>query len=118
MEGPLMIAKGTGGALVVSLFLLTCGPSKIEPHAQSAPLPESRAEKVASGFLLTVPPKDLDLPANSKKKPVRPKVTEDFRGTPTSNDWWSSLIWENDTKETNPYSDAMYAHPLTLKAEA
>src|SRR3982750_3480974 len=98
-----MRAKGAGGALVVSLFLLTCGPGKLEPRAQPAPLPESRAEKVAAGFLLTVPPQDLELPANHKKKPVRPKVTEDFRGTPTSNDWWSSLIWQNDTKGTNPY---------------
>jgi len=113
-----MSAKRAGGVLVASLFLVTCGPSKLEPRSQPAALPESVAQKVAAGFILTIPPKDLDLPANSKKKPVRPKVTDDFRGTPTSNDWWSSLIWQNDTKEVNPYSDPMYAHPLTLKAEA
>ena len=38
---------------------------------------------------------------------------------PTSNDWWSSLIWQFDRDgKANPYSEPLFAHPLTLKALA
>jgi hypothetical protein len=74
---------------------------------------------VGAGYYLTVPPPGLDLPGNSQKKPVLPKVTAAFEGPPTSNDWWSSLIWQSDRKgAANPYSEPMYAHPLTFRAEA
>jgi len=54
-------------------------------------------------------------PADRKGKPATPKVTADFRGLPTSNEWWSSLMWQYDD---DPYSRPMYPHPLAVKAEA
>ncbi len=101
------------------LGALACAPGRLSPRATPPPPAAQVSQKVegGSGYFLTQPPKDLDRPGNSAKKPVVPKVTEDFKGVPTSNDWWSSLIWENDTHGTNPYSDSMYAHPLTLRAQ-
>ncbi len=54
-------------------------------------------------------------PSNRAGKPVAPKVTDDFRGPPSSNDWWSSLIWPFDD---DPYSRPMFPHPLAMKAGA
>ena len=48
---------------------------------------------------------------------VKPKVTPAFADVPTSNDWWSSLIWQFDRGgQANPYSEPLFAHPLSLKA--
>jgi len=97
----------------------SCAPGKLDPRSPPAPLPATVAQRVGAGYYLTAPPKGLDLPGNSQKKPVLPKVTADFAGPPTSNDWWSSLIWQSDSQGVqNPYSEPMYAHPLTFRAEA
>ena len=101
-----------------SMAMASCAPGHLDPRTPPAPLPATVAQKVGAGYYLTEPPKGLDLPGNNKKEPVLPKVTADFKGPPTSNDWWSSLIWQNDSKGTNPYSELMYAHPLTFRAEA
>ncbi len=63
---------------------------------------------------MTTPPAGIVVGADDTHHAVKPKVTEDFEGPPTSNDWWSSLIWQFDAKE--PYSWEMYPHPLVLKA--
>jgi endoglucanase Acf2 len=58
-------------------------------------------------------------PANFAGAPVRPKVTAAFAGVPTSNDWWSSLIWQYDRGgKPNPFSEPLFAHPLALQAHA
>lgn len=54
-------------------------------------------------------------PSDRKGRPATPKVTADFQGVPSSNDWWSSLEWAFDD---DPYSRPMYPHPLAVKAEA
>jgi endoglucanase Acf2 len=54
-------------------------------------------------------------PSDRKGRPATPKVTADFRGLPSSNEWWSSLLWAFDD---DPYSRPMYPHPLAVKAEA
>ncbi|MFG3054629.1 glycosyl hydrolase [Kitasatospora sp. NPDC048239] len=56
-------------------------------------------------------------PSNSDGAPVTPKVTARMAGraAPT-NDWWSSLIYQRYAG--NPYSENMYAHPFTFKAQA
>jgi endoglucanase Acf2 len=53
-------------------------------------------------------------PSNRNGDPAVPKVTPDFKGSPSSNDWWSSLIWDFDK---NPYSRPMFPHPLALQAD-
>src|SRR5207244_11471798 len=104
-------------AVSLCLSAVACAPAPLARKDRPPP-PAGVAMPAGAGFVLTVPPKNLELPSNNEKKRVVPKVTAGFRGPPTSNDWWSSLIWQNDTRGTNPYSDPMYAHPLTLKAEA
>lgn len=97
------------------LLLLACGPSIPDP----APLPEAPprgAEKAGEGYYLTELPEGGGLPADAKGKPVRPKVTDDFAKVPTSNTWWSSLIWHFEPE--NPYSENLYAHPLAARASA
>jgi endoglucanase Acf2 len=54
-------------------------------------------------------------PSNRAGAPAEPKVTRDFKGPPSSNDWWSSLIWQYDG---DAHSRAMFPHPLALKADA
>ncbi|GAA4844062.1 glycosyl hydrolase [Kitasatospora terrestris] len=56
-------------------------------------------------------------PTNSDGAPVTPKVTARMAGqaAPT-NDWWSSLIYQRYAG--NPYSENLYAHPFTFKAQA
>ncbi|HEY8091760.1 MAG TPA: glycosyl hydrolase [Polyangiaceae bacterium] len=54
-------------------------------------------------------------PSNRRGEPVIPKVTPDFHGAPSSNDWWSSLIWRFDD---DPYSRPMFPHPLAMQAAA
>jgi endoglucanase Acf2 len=111
--------KGRNTVLLFALAgVLACGPGTLAPRKSSEPPSSSQSMPVGPGFVLTVPPKKLELPNNNEKKLVSPKVVEGFRGPPTSNDWWSSLIWQNDTHGKNPYSDPMYAHPLTMKARA
>lgn len=46
--------------------------------------------------------------------PAQPKVTADFNQHPTTNSWWSSLIWGY----YSPYSQRMIAEPLTYRAVA
>jgi endoglucanase Acf2 len=94
-------------------LLVSCGPAQIETR----PLPRQpavRAEKVGAGFLVTEPAPDVKVGANRKGELVAPKVTKDFQGTPTSNTWWSSLIWQYDAG--NPYSLNLFAHPLVVRA--
>src|SRR4051794_39216140 len=51
------------------------------------------------------------LPAGAAGPAVAPFVTEDVRGPIPTNDWCSSLYWER-------FSQAHYAHPLAMRAEA
>ena len=93
------------------------------PGAERGPsLPQvdpSSLVSLGAGRYTTLPLGDEKLPSNAKGTPVEPKVTRSFNGVPTSNDWWSSLIWQFDRDgKANPYSEPLYAHPLTLKARA
>ncbi|MFD8599272.1 glycosyl hydrolase [Kitasatospora sp. NPDC059646] len=56
-------------------------------------------------------------PSNADGAPVTPKTTPRTAGqaAPT-NDWWSSLIYQRYAG--NPYSENLYAHPMTFKARA
>jgi len=90
-----------------------CGPSTLKPRPLTAP-PESPSHKVSKGFVVTTAPEGIVVGADEKRHAVKPKVTDDFAGPPTSNDWWSSLIWQFDAKE--PYSWEMFPHPMALKA--
>jgi endoglucanase Acf2 len=102
----------------IGLVLAACGPSMLSPRAKPPPPPAEFAKKAGAGYYLIKSKEKVEVPANQRGKPVRPKVTADFTGVPTSNDWWSSLIWQFDAREVNPYSDPLYAHPFTFKATA
>lgn len=91
-----------------------CGASHIEVKTPPPP-PEGSAERFGAGYVSKQPPTDVVIARDRRNKPVSPKVTSDFKGIPTSNTWWSSLIWQFD--ETNPYSLNLYAHPLVMRAK-
>jgi endoglucanase Acf2 len=99
-------------AVGVVLLLGSCGPAPIEPRPLPV-APSARAEKVGAGFLATESP-DVKVGTNRRGELVSPKTTQDFHGPPTSNTWWSSLIWQHDA--ANPYSLNLFAHPLVLRA--
>jgi hypothetical protein len=81
--------------------------------------PRARVALGAGGYT-TALVGDEKPPANFKGERVTPKVTAGFvesGAVPTSNDWWSSLIWQFDRAgKANPYSEPLFAHPLALKA--
>jgi endoglucanase Acf2 len=99
--------------LATAVSSAACGPSQQKARALPAH-PEAPARKVGKGYVVTVPPEGIVVGADDKHKAVKPKVTEDFEGPPTSNDWWSSLIWQFEAKE--PYSYEMFPHPFALRA--
>jgi hypothetical protein len=106
------VSRANLAALTLGV-VVACGPSPIVPRPLPSP-PAVRAEKVGAGFLVTEPAPDVKVGANRSGELVGPKVTKDFQGTPTSNSWWSSLIWQYDA--TNPYSLNLFAHPLVFRA--
>ena len=107
------IGRGAVAALLAAVASAACGPSRLAARPIPA-APDAPSHKVGKGFVVTVPPAGIVVGANKNREPVKPKVTEDFEGPPTSNDWWSSLIWQFDPAE--PYSWEMYPHPLVLRA--
>jgi endoglucanase Acf2 len=95
--------------------LTACGASQLDLRTPPAP-PKGSAEKHGAGYVSNQPPKGVAIATDRRNKSVKPKVTADFKDTPKSNTWWSSLIWQFD--ETNPYSLNLYAHPLVMRAGA
>lgn len=67
----------------------------------------------AGGYITTLPAGQKSA-SDQAGNAVSPKVTADFTQLPTTNDWWSSLIWQYDP--TNPFSQNLFAHPLSFKA--
>ena len=107
------LGRGALAAALVVTAGAACAPAQLDARAVPPP-PDSPAHRVGKGFVVTVAPDGIVVGADDKHHAVKPKVTEDFEGPPTSNDWWSSLIWQFDAKE--PYSMEMYPHPLVLRA--
>jgi endoglucanase Acf2 len=102
----------------ISLLVATltaCGASQLDLRTPPPP-PKGTAEKHGAGYVSTQPPKGVPIATDRRSQQVKPKVTADFKETPKSNTWWSSLIWQFD--ETNPYSLNLYAHPLVMRAGA
>jgi endoglucanase Acf2 len=99
-------------------LLAACAPSTLKARSPSAPPDPSQAKAVGGGYYATTAVEGEPLPGNEHGTAVQPKVTADFQGPPTSNDWWSSLIWQFDPGgKPNPYSQPMFAHPLAMQAE-
>lgn len=71
---------------------------------------------VGEGSYTTDRPAGAKGPDNSDGAPVTPKVTSRVTGPVPTNDWWSSLVWQRYAG--NPYSENLYAHPLTFHAYA
>jgi endoglucanase Acf2 len=105
----------TLAAAALSAASTSCGPSQLKARSIPPP-PDSSWHKVGKGFVVTQAPEGIVVGADDKHHAVKPKVTEDFEGPPTSNDWWSSLIWQFEAKE--PHSYEMFPHPLALRARA
>jgi endoglucanase Acf2 len=105
----------TLAAVALSAASMGCGPSQLKARSAPPP-PESPSHKVGKGFVVTKAPDGIVVGADDKHKAVKPKITEDFEGPPTSNDWWSSLIWQFEAKE--PHSYEMFPHPFALRARA
>lgn len=103
--------------LALSLWILTagCGGSTPDPRPMPGP-PKLSAKQVGKAFYVTEHPKGGALPQDETGALAQPKITDDFRLPVTTNDWWTSLIWQWD--KDNPYSEPMYAHPLAMQAEA
>lgn len=103
---------------VVVTGAIACTPPSIEPRVPGPPPDPSSSVAVGKAFYVTKLVGDEKPPSDERGAPVSPKVTADFSGVPTSNDWWSSLIWRFDRGgKPNPYSEPMFPHPLAMQAE-
>lgn len=98
------------------LLVAACGPGQLRSRGRLS-APTGPAEAAGPGYFVTARPAGVVPPSNRNKRPAKPKVTDQFDAVPTSNDWWSSLIWQFDRDSPNPYSEPLYAHPLSLKAQ-
>ena len=108
------------GALLLGLFTVVAACAGPERGPAVAPIdPDDRVALGAGGYITTLLG-DEKPPSNFKGQPVKPRVTPSFTksgAVPTSNDWWSSLIWQFDRAgKSNPGSEPLFAHPLALKA--
>jgi len=72
--------------------------------------------QIGEGSYTTDRPAGSNGPSNSDGAAVSPKVTSRVTGPIPTNDWWSSLVWRRYAG--NPYSEHLYAHPLTFHAYA
>lgn len=100
--------------LPLSLLLVACAGSSIEPQ-----VPAGSRVAVGPGFYSTWLSPNEKPPATASGAIAKPKVIAGFQQLPTTNEWWSSLIWQwNDGKQGSPYSENMFPHPLTLRARA
>ncbi|MBB5958344.1 endoglucanase Acf2 [Saccharothrix tamanrassetensis] len=72
---------------------------------------------VGAGSYASARPAGASGPSDSAGASVAPKVTARMSGKPVpTNDWWSSLVFQR--YPANPYSENLYAHPLTFHAAA
>jgi hypothetical protein len=105
-------------ALAWASCAAACGPAPIALRTPSPPPDSNSAQRVGDGnYYLVGSPQGARGPESVGGQRVRPKVTAEFAGVPTSNDWWSSLIWPFVAGPEAPYSMPLHAHPLVLKAE-
>ncbi len=81
----------------------------ITPHA--APAWADEVETGAGSYTTTLPSGESG-PGDMDGAPVEPTVTEDLDQPPTTNDWWSSLIFPRYSD--NPYGENLFAHPLSF----
>jgi endoglucanase Acf2 len=104
--------------ILLALIAAACSAPTVEPRPPSPPPDPTSSVAVGKGFYVTKLVGDEKPPSDERGAPATPKVTADFTGVPTSNDWWSSLIWKFDRGgKANPYSEPMFAHPLAMQAE-
>lgn len=72
--------------------------------------------QVGSGSYTTDLPAGGNPPLNGSGAPVYPAVTANVTGPMPTNDWWTSLIYKNNTG--NNFSEVLAAHPFMLKCTA
>ncbi|GAA3157901.1 hypothetical protein GCM10010466_55820 [Planomonospora alba] len=107
MGFPSPLRKVVAAAAVLATAVVT-------PVALAGP---AAAVTVGAGGYAATRPAGTAGPSDSDGAAVTPKVTSRMAGraVPT-NDWWSSLVFQRYAG--NPYSENMYAHPLSFHANA
>lgn len=99
----LVAATLLGGIAIVPVILASQADAAVVP--------------VGSGSYRSDRPAGTKGPDDFNGGNVTPKVSDRMKGKPVpTNDWWSSLIWQRFP--SNPYSENMYAHPLSFHANA
>jgi len=83
-------------------------------HDGRAPVDPSMLRAAGEGRFATARLPGEHGPEDRGGRPAIPKVSASFKGPPSTNDWWSSLIWAFDG---DTYSRPMFPHPLAAKAE-
>ncbi len=96
--------SASAATLVLALTLLVA-PASAQPIATAG----------AGTYYESLPP-SAQRPKNNANQPVYPAVTQAFVGPPSTNDWWSSLIFRRSS--TIRYGADLHAHPLVFRGGA
>lgn len=97
----------------VAVCTALVGTSALLTQATASP---AEQVPVGAGSYTTELPPGASGPSDVTGAPVTPKVTPDFDQPVTTNEWWSSLIFQR--YPDNPYGENLHAHPMTFKAQA
>src|SRR5436190_17364028 len=106
--------RGLGLLTVILSFVVSQSALISQTSVQAAPL--AAVVPVGAGSYNTTLPAGRLTPSNSDGIAVSPKRTASLTGPMPTNDWWSSLGFQRFA--ANPYSENMFAHPLTMHAKA
>lgn len=101
-------------ALILCGGALGCQSPQLDAKAPAAP--HGKSWSVGHGFVSLELPEDLLIGIDQAGKPTAPRVTSRLRKPPTSNKFWSSLIWKHDPK--NQFSRPIYAHPWVAQTSS
>ena len=101
-----------GRCLCLCFLFMGCASDQNQPeHASGG----GEIVSVGQGTYTTALPEREKPPSNQAGQAALPLKTDGFTGPVPTNDWWTSLVWN---AAGNAFSDALYAHPLALQAQA
>lgn len=72
------------------------------------------ASSLVAATITTVQPPNTMTPSNMQNTPVSPKIALGVSLVPTTNKWYSQLIWQSDP--ANAFGESLWVWPLLLRA--
>lgn len=99
--------------LILALLVAGCTP-QFKPAV--LPAPQGPALSIGPAKVHETPPPGHSIAIDASGRKSKPNIKDGAPGGVTSNDWWSSLIYAQDSSSLE--SLPLYAHPLVLQTHA